>query len=131
MAEELTIRVHSQEDLNLAIKATQVFFGNGTSEDLKSLDLATLSASLEGMEKFQIDRVKLENGMPVLDLLAVETQIFPSKGEAKKMIVANGFSVNKEKMANADEIINMNYVLHNQYVIVQKGKKNYFVVELI
>jgi tyrosyl-tRNA synthetase len=131
LAEELTIRVHSQEDLNLAIKATQVFFGNGTSEDLKSLDLATLSASLEGMEKFQIDRVKLENGMPVLDLLAVETQIFPSKGEAKKMIVANGFSVNKEKMANADEIINMNYVLHNQYVIVQKGKKNYFVVELI
>jgi len=131
LAEELTIRVHSQEDLNLAIKATQVFFGNGTSEDLKSLDLATLSASLEGMEKFQIDRVKLENGMPVLDLLAVETQIFPSKGEAKKMIVANGFSVNKEKMANADEIINMNYILHNQYVIVQKGKKNYFVVELI
>jgi len=131
LAEELTIHVHSQEDLNLAIKATQVFFGNGTSEDLKSLDLATLSASLEGMEKFQIDRVKLENGMPVLDLLAVETQIFPSKGEAKKMIVANGFSVNKEKMANADEIINMNYVLHNQYVIVQKGKKNYFVVELI
>jgi tyrosyl-tRNA synthetase len=131
LAEELTIRVHTQEDLNLAIKATQVFFGNGTSEDLKSLDLATLSASLEGMEKFQIDRVKLENGMPVLDLLAVETQIFPSKGEAKKMIVANGFSVNKEKMANADEIINMNYVLHNQYVIVQKGKKNYFVVELI
>jgi tyrosyl-tRNA synthetase len=131
LAEELTIRVHSQEDLNLAIKATQVFFGNGTSEDLKSLDLATLSASLEGMEKFQIDRVKLENGMPVLDLLAVETQIFPSKGEAKKMIVANGFSVNKEKMANADEIINMNYVLHNQYVIIQKGKKNYFVVELI
>ncbi len=131
LAEELTIRVHSQEDLNLAIKATQVFFGNGTAEDLKALDLATLQASLEGMEKFQVDRVKLENGMPVLDLLAVETQIFPSKGEAKKMIVANGFSMNKEKMANAEESIGMNYVLHNQYIIVQKGKKNYFVIELM
>lgn len=131
LAEELTIRVHSEEDLNLAVKATQVFFGNGTSEDLMSLDIQTLSASLEGMEKFQIEKSKIDAGLPILDLLAVETQIFPSKGEAKKMILANGFSINKSKMSNADEIINHKSVLHNKYIIVQKGKKNYFVVELI
>lgn len=131
LAEELTIRVHSEEDLNLAVKATQVFFGNGTSEDLISLDIQTLTASLEGMEKFQIENSKIQSGLPVLDLLAVETQIFPSKGEAKKMILANGFSINKSKMSNADEIIDQKFVLHNKYIIVQKGKKNYFVVELI
>jgi len=131
LAEELTIRVHSEEDLNLAVKATQVFFGNGTSEDLISLDIQTLTASLEGMEKFQIESSKIQSGLPVLDLLAVETQVFPSKGEAKKMILANGFSINKSKMSNADEIIDQKSVLHNKYIIVQKGKKNYFVVELI
>ncbi len=131
LAEELTLRVHSQNDLDLAIKATQVFFGNGTADDLMSLDIATLSASLEGMEKFQIDHVKLTSGVPILELLAVETQIFSSKGEAKKMILANGFSINKEKMSNSEAMIDLKYVLHNQYIIVQKGKKNYFVIELV
>jgi tyrosyl-tRNA synthetase len=131
LAEELTARVHSEEDLNLAVKATQVFFGNGTSEDLMSLDIQTLSASLEGMEKFQIEKSKIHSGLAVLDLLAVETQIFPSKGEAKKMILANGFSINKSKMSNADEVIDHKSVLHNKYIIVQKGKKNYYVVELV
>jgi tyrosyl-tRNA synthetase len=131
LAEELTIRVHSEEELNLAIKATQVFFGNGTTEDLLSLDLSTLSASLEAMEKFQIGRDKLTSGVPILDLLAVETSIFPSKGEAKKMILANGFSMNKVKVTDAETVINSGHLLHNRYIIVQKGKKNYFVVELV
>ena len=123
LAEELTIRVHSEEDLNLAVKATQVFFGNGTSEDLISLDIQTLTASLEGMEKFQIEKSKIDSGLAVLDLLAIETQIFPSKGEAKKMILANGFSINKSKLTNTDEVIDQKHVLHNKYIIFQKGKK--------
>lgn len=131
LAEEMTIRVHGEEALELAEKATQVFFGKGSAEDLSALNEPTLKASLEGMEKFEIDKEKLEKGTNILDLLAVETSIFPSKGEARKMIAANGFSINKEKYTNVDGTINMSAALHERYVILKKGKKNYFVIELI
>jgi len=131
LAEEMTIRVHGEEALELAEKATQVFFGKGSAEDLSALNEPTLKASLEGMEKFEVDKEKLEKGTNILDLLAVETSIFPSKGEARKMIAANGFSINKEKYTNVDGTINMSAALHERYVILQKGKKNYFVIELI
>jgi len=131
LAEEMTIRVHGEEALELAEKATQVFFGKGSAEDLSALNEPTLKASLEGMEKFEVDKEKLEKGTYILDLLAVETSIFPSKGEARKMIAANGFSINKEKYTNVDGTINMSAALHERYVILQKGKKNYFVIELI
>ncbi len=131
LAEEMTIRVHGEEALKLAEKATQVFFGKGSAEDLSALNEPTLKASLEGMEKFEVAKEKLEKGTNILDLLAVETSIFPSKGEARKMIAANGFSINKEKFTNVDGTINMSAALHERYVILQKGKKNYFVIELI
>ena len=131
LAEEMTIRVHGEEALELAEKATQVFFGKGSAEDLSALNEPTLKASLEGMEKFEVAKEKLETGTNILDLLAVETSIFPSKGEARKMIAANGFSINKEKYTNVDGTINMSAALHERYVILQKGKKNYFVIELI
>jgi len=131
LAEEMTIRVHGEEALELAEKATQVFFGKGSAEDLSALNEPTLKASLEGMEKFEVAKEKLETGTNILDLLAVETTIFPSKGEARKMIAANGFSINKEKYTNVDGTINMSAALHERYVILQKGKKNYFVIELI
>lgn len=131
LAEEMTIRVHGEEALELAEKATQVFFGKGSAEDLSALNEPTLKASLEGMEKFEVDKEKLVKGTNILDLLAVETSIFPSKGEARKMIAANGFSINKEKYTNVDGTINMSAALHERYVILQKGKKNYFVIELI
>jgi tyrosyl-tRNA synthetase len=130
LAEEMTERVHSKESLDLAIKATQVFFGNGTREDLLSLDEITLESSLQGMEKFVISRDLLESGVSVLDLLAVETGIFPSKGEARKMIAANGFSINKEKYADVDGAINAEHLIHKRFLIAQKGKKNYFVIEV-
>lgn len=131
LAEEMTIRVHGEGALELAEKATQVFFGKGSAQDLLALNEATLKASLEGMEKFEVAKEKLENGTNILDLLAVETSIFPSKGEARKMIAANGFSMNKEKYTNVDGTIDMSVALHDKYVILQKGKKNYFVIALI
>ena len=131
LAEEMTIRVHGQEALELAEKATQVFFGKGSAEDLLALNESTLKASLEGMEKFEVRKEKLQDGTNILDLLAVETSIFPSKGEARKMIAANGFSINKEKYTNVDGTIDMSAALHGKYVILQKGKKNYFVIALI
>lgn len=130
LAEEMTERVHSKEDLDLAIKATQVFFGNGTREDLLSLNESTLEASLQGMEKFVISRDLIESGISVLDLLAVETGIFSSKGEARKMISANGFSINKEKFNNAEGNITAEHLIHKRFLIAQKGKKNYFVIEV-
>jgi tyrosyl-tRNA synthetase len=131
LAEELTIRVHSQSDLDMAIKATDIFFGNGSKEDLLLLDENTLSASLEGMEKYSISVKELENGVGVLDLLASSTQIFASKGEARKMLQANGFSINKEKFTDVNAIVNKDNLLHNKFIVAQKGKKQYYVIEVI
>jgi len=130
LAEEMTVRVHGELALELAQKATQVFFGNGSEEDLRALDEATLSASLEGMDTFNLDLKKLESGLNILDLLAVETSIFSSKGEARKMVQANGFSLNKSKLSDIDYSIGSSDVLHGKYIIAQKGKKNYFVISL-
>jgi tyrosyl-tRNA synthetase len=131
LAEEMTIRVHSQLDLNMAVKATQIFFGNGSAEDLMGLDLATLEASLEGMEMFEIPKSELENGIPVLDLLAGNTTIFPSKGEARKMIQSNGFAINKTKEADPNLVVSADKLLHNKYLVAQKGKKQYYLIKAI
>ena len=131
LAEELTERVHSEADLNMAIKATEIFFGNGSKEDLLLLDENTLSASLDGMEKYSISVNELENGVGVLELLASSTQIFASKGEARKMLQANGFSINKEKFTDVNAIVNKDNLLHNKFIVAQKGKKQYYVIEVI
>ncbi len=130
LAEELTERVHGTNALNLAQKATQVFFGNGKEEDLRALDEATLAASLQGMNSFTVDKELISAGVPVLDLLTVSTEIFPSKGEARKMIQGNGFSINKSKCTDPEALISTEHVLHDRFIIAQKGKKNYFVIEL-
>ncbi|MDG1746273.1 MAG: tyrosine--tRNA ligase [Bacteroidia bacterium] len=130
LAEEMTERVHSSQALELAQKATTVFFGNGKEEDLRALDEATLAASLEGMNTFQVSRTLVDKGIPVMDLIATESTIFPSKGEARKMINGNGFSLNKTKCTDPELTVTSEYVLHNRYIIAQKGKKNYFVIEL-
>ena len=130
LAEEMTERVHGSQTLELAQKATTVFFGNGKEEDLRALDEATLAASLEGMNTFQVSRALVDKGIPVMDLIATESTIFPSKGEARKMINGNGFSLNKTKCTDPELTVTSEYVLHNRYIIAQKGKKNYFVIEL-
>jgi tyrosyl-tRNA synthetase len=94
LAEEMTIRVHGEPALIQAQKATQVFFGNGTEEDLRALNEDTLAASLEGMDRFVIAKETVKTGLALIDLLATETAVFPSKGEARKMVQANGFSMN-------------------------------------
>lgn len=131
LAEELTARVHSEADLKMAIKATEIFFGNGSKEDLLLLDENTLSASLEGMEKYSISINELAEGVGVLDLLATNTPIFASKGEARKMLQANGFSINKEKFTDVNGFVNKDNLLHNRFIVAQKGKKQYYVIEAI
>lgn len=131
LADELTIRVHSEDDLMMAKKATEIFFGNGSKDDLLSLDSNTLTASLEGMEKFTISKQELENGIAILDFLTVQTQVFSSKGEARKMLQANGFSINKEKFTDVNGQISSSHLLHEKFIVAQKGKKQYYVIEAV
>lgn len=131
LAEEMTIRVHSQADFESAVKATNVFFGNGSAEDLASLDLKTLESSLDGLEKWHIQKDILEGGLGVLDLVTQYATVFPSKAEAKKLMASNGFAINKQKITDVSSVVNMNHALLNKYLIVQKGKKQYFVIEIV
>ncbi len=128
LAAELTSRVHSEKDTLMALKATHIFFGNGSAQDLQSLDEQTLDVAAQGMERFEIPLAQLKLGISVLDLLTVSTQIFSSKSEARKMITAGGFSINKEKYSLSEGIIDASFFLHNKYLIAQKGKKQYFVL---
>ena len=131
LAAEMTVRVHSEADLEMALKATQIFFGNGSADDLKALDEATLAAAADGMERFEVEKASLAQGIQVLDLLAVNTQIFPSKSEARKMLQANGIAFNKEKFTDVEGSVDGTLLLHGKYLIAQKGKKQYFLIEAV
>ena len=128
LAKEVTIMVHSEEDYNAAVEASNILFGNATAETLHKLDEETLLQVFEGVEQYEIDRKELEKGIPPLDLLAEHTHIFPSKGEARKMILANGFSMNKEKMTDPQTPVTADSLLNGKYLLFQKGKKNYYLV---
>ena len=128
LAEEVTVMVHSREDYDAAVEASNILFGNATADALRKLDEETLLQVFEGVPQFTISKTELEAGIAPLDLLAVNTQIFPSKGEARKMIQANGFSMNKEKLTDPNTPIDAKALIDGKYIIFQKGKKNYFLV---
>ena len=120
--------VHSEADYNAAVEASGILFGNATHEALARLDEETFLQVFEGVEQYTVSRAELEAGIPPLDLLAEKTRIFPSKGEARKMIQANGFSMNKEKLTDSQTPITPTALLNNKYLLFQKGKKNYYLV---
>ena len=128
LAQEVTIMVHSEEDYNAAVEASNILFGNATAEALKKLDEETFLQVFDGVERYEISRTELEAGIPPLDLLAEKTKIFASKGEARKMIQANGFSMNKEKLTDPQTPLTTQALLNNKYLLFQKGKKNYYLV---
>ncbi|MDD3405323.1 MAG: tyrosine--tRNA ligase [Sphingobacteriia bacterium] len=128
LAKEVTIMVHSEADYNAAVEASDILFGNATAETLHKIDEETLLAVFEGVPQFQIDKTELEAGIRPLDLLAEKTQIFSSKGEARKMIQSNGFSMNKEKLTDTETPIDTRSLLNGKYILFQKGKKNYYLV---
>jgi tyrosyl-tRNA synthetase len=130
LAEEVTRIVHSQEALNGAIEATNILFGKGTHESLAALDEKTLLAVFEGVPMFELDRPLLEAGIPVIELLAQHTQIFPSKGEARRMLQGGGLSLNKDKLSDPDEIVNHTRLISGKFLLVQKGKKQYYLVRV-
>ena len=130
LAEEVTVMVHSREDYEAAVEASNILFGNATHEALSKLDEEMFLQVFDGVEKYEISREDIEAGIPPLDLLAEKTNIFPSKGEARKMILANGFSINKEKFTDPQKAITTDMLLNGKYLLCQKGKKNYYIVEV-
>ena len=131
LAKDVTIMVHSEEDYNAAVEASNILFGNATAEALRKLDEDTLLAVFEGVPQFEVERSVIEAGVQPLTLLAELTQVFPSKGEARKTIQAGGVSVNKEKLTAPDQVIGVDALLNDRYLLVQKGKKNYFLIRVI
>ncbi len=130
LAEELTCFVHSRDDFNFAVKASEILFGNATTEVLQSLNEEQLLQVMEGVPSVEINRSSLAAGYDIVSFLA-DTQIFPSKGEAKKMWQAGGLALNKTKIAVDKSAITAGDLLRDKYLLVQKGKKNYYLVKVI
>ncbi len=128
LAEEITVFVHGEEELKLAIETTAKLFAN-QSAPAESLSIEDLEA-MEGVVKFDFPAEKLNAGIDVVSFLA-ETTIFPSKGEARKMIQGGGISINRKKVEGIDFMVSSSLLLHNQYLLVQKGKKNYYLVKAV
>jgi len=131
LAKELTIMVHSEKDYETAVAASKILFGKATTDELKSLDEKTFLSVFEGVPMFDIVLSKIEAGVNVLDLLAEETEIFPSKGELRRTIKGGGASINKEKIESEEIIVGSDRLLNDKYILVQKGKKNYFLIRVI
>lgn len=127
LAREITIRVHSEEALKGAEEASQILFGKATTEALRRLDEKTLISVFEGVPTVTVSKEKVSEGLDITEFLAVETAIFASKGEARRMLKDNGLSVNKEKVNEAYQITSSD-LLNGRYILIQKGKKNYYLV---
>lgn len=130
LAKDITIRVHGEAEYNQAVEASEILFGKGTTETLKHLDEKTLLNVFEGVPQFEISLSDLESGIGLIDFLAEKTAIFPSKGEARRMLKDGGVQLNKEKVGE-ECIVNADFLLNNRYILTQKGKKNYFLVKAV
>ncbi len=128
LAKEVTVMVHSKEDYNAAVEASNILFGNSTSDALKKIDEDTLLAVFEGVPQFEVSKEDMAAGIKAVDLLTEKAPVFPSKGEMRKLVQSGGVSVNKEKLVQPDELITVDSLLNSKYLLVQKGKKNYFLL---
>lgn len=130
LAEEITVMVHSAADLEKAIQASTILFGNATSEDLKQLDEATFLEVFDGVPQATISKTEIENGIDIISVLNEKTGFFKSNGEARRALSANSIAVNKEKVTEEFTLSNSN-LINNQFVLLQSGKKNYFVIRVV
>ena len=128
LADEVTKMVHNEDDLQSAIEATDILFGKGTADALKNMDENTLLDVFNGVPTFEISRADFDNGIDLISFLAESTNIYDSKGEARRALKGNAISINKEKVQQQDLVLNQSHLLSNKYLIVQKGKKNFNLV---
>ncbi len=131
LAEDITTRVHNREDYQMAVKASNILFGKSTTEELSSIDEKTLLSVFEGVPKIDVEKDHLGSAEDIITFLSETTkgEIFPSKGEARRMVQGGGVSVNKEKISDISQKPEFS-LLQNKYLLVQKGKKNYYLVEI-
>jgi tyrosyl-tRNA synthetase len=130
LAEDITIRVHSKEDLQAAMEASEILFGKGTTETLRKLDEEMLLAVFEGVPGSEVASSEVAKSVNVIDFLADLTQIFASKGEARRMLKEGGVAINKAKV-DESFAVDTTCLLNGKYILVQKGKKNYFLVKVL
>lgn len=128
LAEEITVLVHSREAYEMAVNASEILFGNATSQSLRAIDEETFLQVFEGVPQYTVSREKLAHGLKAVDLLTEEAAVFPSKGEMRKTVQAGGVMINKEKLGSFDETIDLSRLIGNKYLLAQRGKKNYFLL---
>ena len=129
LAKEITCLIHGVEEYDNAVAASRMLFGNSTSEALRKLDEKTFLAVFGGVPTFDVPAAKLPCG--IQDFLAVETQVFPSKGECRKMILGGGVSLDKDKVTDPDYQVSEKDILDGKYILAQRGKKNYYIINIV
>ena len=130
LSEEVTVMVHSRSDFEGAVEASQILFGKGTTESLKKMGESTFLSVFEGVPVFDVKMETLRNGVTIADLCVDHSQVFTSKGELRRLVQGGGLSLNKEKIENPDMVIGPDSLLNNKYLLVQKGKKNYYLLRV-
>lgn len=128
LAKEVTVMVHSEEDYNAAVEASGILFGNATSDLLRKLDEATFLSVFEGVPQYDVPVEELKAGIKIIDLCTEKAAVFTSKGESRKMIQGGGVSLNKEKVTSPDLMVTTADLLNEKYILLQKGKKNYYLL---
>lgn len=128
LAKDITIRTHGEQNFETAVKTSEFLFGSGTLDFLNGMDHPGVLDVFDGIPQFQIDNEMLASGINALDLLALSTSVFPSKGEARKMIQGGGVSINRKKINNGEQLFTTEDLINGRYLIVQRGKKNYFLL---
>jgi tyrosyl-tRNA synthetase len=128
LAKEVTVMTHGEKEYQSAFDASKILFGEGTTELLTTIDENTFIDVFEGVPQFNIGYDELVEGLNLLDLLTVKTSIFSSKGELKRLINGGGLSLNKGKIENPDFVVNRDHLINEKYILVQKGKKTYFLI---
>ena len=128
LAEELTTLVHSRADYEAAVSASSILFGQGTKEQLQALDEGTLLSVFEGVPQFEVSRDTLSSGVKIADLLTEQAAVLPSKGELRKLIAAGGLSLNKEKVTSPEDLVGTEHLIAGRFLLVQRGKKNYYLM---
>lgn len=128
LAKEVTCMVHSEEAYQTAVEASEILFGKGTEESLRRLDESTFLSIFEGVPQFSLSLEELAKGINIIDLLAEKSEIFSSKGEARRTMAGGGISLNKAKLESPDQMIGKDLLINGKYLLVQKGKKNYYLL---
>jgi tyrosyl-tRNA synthetase len=131
LAEDITVRVHGNTEYQMALKASEILFGKSTKDDLLALDNKQIEDIFEGVPTYPIEKDKLSNGINIIDLLAIESSILPSKSEARKMVNGNAIAINLEKQSDENFVLNNEILLNGKYVIVKKGKKDYHLISVV